>query len=52
MVNSWLKHDSENFLLQSISGDIDGFVSLASARALGIIEKLISGPFLKYVVEV
>ena len=44
IVDFLLSQDSEKFLLQSIREDIDDVVFLASSRALGIIEKLISGP--------
>ena len=46
IVDFLLSQDSENFLLQSIREDIDDVVFLASSRALGIIEKLISGSLL------
>ena len=43
--------DSENFHLQSIREDIDDVVFLDSSRALRIIEKLISGPLFRSVVQ-
>ena len=44
-----LSQDSENFLLQSIKKDIN-VVFMASSRALGIMEKLVTGPLLRQVV--
>ena len=43
--------ESDNFLHQSIKQDIDDKIFLASARALGIVNKLITGPLYRKVVE-
>lgn len=43
--------DSNNFLHESISQDIDSPVFLAAFRALGIFNKLISGPLFRKVEE-
>ena len=51
MVDFLLSQDRENFLLQSIREDIDYVVFLDSSRALGTIEKLISGPLFRRVVQ-
>ena len=51
MVDFLLSQDRENFLLQSIREDIDHVVFLDSSRALGTIEKLISGPLFRSVVQ-
>ena len=49
MVNFLLSQDSENILLEIIKIDIDDDVFLTISQALGIIVKLISGPFLRNV---
>ena len=51
IVDFLLSQDSENFLLQSIREGIDDVVFLACSRALGIIEKLISDPLFRSVVQ-
>ena len=43
--------DSENFLLTSVAADIDNKIYLAGFRALGILNKLISGPLFRLVEE-
>ena len=45
------KQDSENFLLTSVAADIDNKIYLAGFRALGIFNKLISGPLFRLVEE-
>ena len=52
IVDFLLSQDSGNFLLQSVREGIDDVVFLACSRALGIIEKLISGPLFRSVVQV
>ena len=43
--------DSSNFLQQSINADIDNKVHTAGFRALGIVNKLITGPLFRLVEE-
>ena len=47
-----LSEDSENSILQNITGDIDDVFFGASSQALGIIEKLILYPFFRNVIQV